>query len=157
MHTKFADLCIVDAQNFGFFTRTQVETGDQIHDEQDETRPDERVRPSGKRIRKLVSDLDPVLVEPSSVNLGDPVQTRNVVRSEEGRADVSNKTTHAVDRENVEGVVDTEDKFQFRGIVGEAGTQRAKGQGCPDWNVTWNFSVRRTIRVKSLETYLIQE
>lgn len=47
-HTKLADLRIVDAQNLGFFASTKVETGDQVHDEQDDTCPDERVRSSGE-------------------------------------------------------------------------------------------------------------
>lgn len=126
-HTKLANLGVVNAQDFGFFTRTQVETRDQVHDEQDDTCPDEGVRSSGERIRKLVPDLDPVLVDPSSVNLSDPVQSRNIVRCEEGRAYVANKTAHTVDCENVEGVVDTKDEFQLRSVVGKAGTQHAKG------------------------------
>jgi hypothetical protein len=32
-----------------------------------------------------------------------------------------------VDCENVEGVVDAKDKLQLRGVVGEAGSQYAKG------------------------------
>lgn len=47
-HTKLADLRIVNAQNLGFFASTEVEAGDQVHNEQDETCPDERVRPSGE-------------------------------------------------------------------------------------------------------------
>lgn len=117
-----------------------MEARDQVHDEQDDARSDEGVRASGKRIRKLVPDLDPVLVDPTPRDLSDPVQSRNIVRSEEGRADVSNKATHAVDCKDVEGVVDTEEELQLRGVVGEAGTQCAKGQGCPDWDVTCEWS-----------------
>lgn len=62
-----------------------------------------------------------MLIDPASIDFSDPVQSRDVVRGEEGRADVSNEATHAVDCEDVEGIVDTKKKLQLRGVVGEAG------------------------------------
>lgn len=62
-----------------------------------------------------------MLIDPASRDFSDPVQSRNVVRGKEGRADVSDKATHAVDCEDIEGIVDTKDKLQLRGVVGEAG------------------------------------
>lgn len=63
-----------------------------------------------------------MLIDPTSRYFSDPVQSRDIVRGEEGRADVSDKATHAVYCEDVEGIVDTKKELQLRGVVGEAGS-----------------------------------
>lgn len=61
-----------------------------------------------------------MLIDPASRDFSDSVQSRNVVRGEEGRADVSDEATHTVDGEDIESIVDTKKELQLRGVVGEA-------------------------------------
>jgi hypothetical protein len=41
-----------------------------------------------------------------------------------------------VHRENIEGIIDSENKLEFGGVIGETSSKEAKNNGSPDWNIT---------------------
>jgi hypothetical protein len=52
---------------------------DEVHQEQDDTGHDERVRETGDAVGQLVTELDPVVVQPASGDRGGTVKVGNVV------------------------------------------------------------------------------
>lgn len=77
-----------------------------------------------------------MVVDPAAVNHCYAVQVRDVVGREEGREDIAYKAADAVHGENVEGVVDAEDEFEFSAVVGEGSAQDTEGDGSPCGDVS---------------------
>lgn len=67
-YSEFTNLRIVDTEDLGLFRGTEAETRDHIHDEEDETGSAERVGKTGRGVGDLVCHLNPVTVEPSSLD-----------------------------------------------------------------------------------------
>ena len=80
---EFADLSFIDTLNFGFLRCAERQTGDQVHDEQDDASDTERVTETSHAIAELVRKLDPVMVEPASRNHSDTIESGNVIGSEQ--------------------------------------------------------------------------
>ena len=82
-HSKLANLGVINAQNLLLFGNTKAEDGEEpseeFHTVKDDAGTAKRVGATSKRIGNLVSQLDPVVVEPASGNLGNAVEMRNVV------------------------------------------------------------------------------
>lgn len=112
-----------------------MQTRNQVHDKQDGAGENKRVAASGKRIGELDGQLNPVVVEPATLNSRDAIQGGNIVSREKGGADVADEAADAVDGEDVEGVVDAEQELQLGGVVGEGGAEDAAGDGGPDGDV----------------------
>jgi len=119
---ELANLCIINTQDFGFLASTERETGDQIHDEEDEAGSTERVGTSGDRISELVAELDPVVVEPATRDLGEAIKMCYIVSSEESCKNVADETTNGVFSENIKSIIDTEDEFELGCVVSSCGT-----------------------------------
>ena len=79
------------------------------------------------------------MVDPAPVDDLRIVQMCHLPRSEEARADVSYETSDAVHGENVQGIVDSKDELEFRGVVGEPGSQDTVGDGGPGGHVAFSF------------------
>lgn len=86
---ELANLGVVDAQNLGILGSSHPQAGDHVHDKQDETGSAEGVEAAGEGVGKLVTHLDPVLIEPSTFDVGDTVEGRDVVGGKEAGADVA--------------------------------------------------------------------
>lgn len=82
MHETYGELAhlpLVNAHLLGLFTCTQAQTGDQVHDEEDEAGSSEGIEEAGDAVSQLVGKLDVMAVEPASVDLGEAVKMRYVV------------------------------------------------------------------------------
>ena len=115
--SELSDLSIVDAEDLGFLRGAQGEAGDQVHDEEDDAGAEEGVGCARDGIGDLVAELNPVLVEPAAVDLGEAIEVRYVVGGEEGCEDVADESTDGVLSEDIEGIVDAEDKLELGGIL----------------------------------------
>ena len=71
----FADPVLVDSDNLLLLGRSEAEEGDKVESPADGRGEDERVGGTGDRVGDLVSELDPVVVEPSTGNRSRPVQS----------------------------------------------------------------------------------
>ena len=76
---ELSNLSVVHAQHFGLFRCPQFETGDQVHDEEDEAGAAEGVGEAREGVGELVGELDPVSVEPAAVDDGEAVEVGYVV------------------------------------------------------------------------------
>ena len=56
-----------------------MKTWDEVEQEEDDAGAAERVDEAGGGAGRLVAELDPVTVEPAALDLGDAVETSNVV------------------------------------------------------------------------------
>jgi hypothetical protein len=119
---ELADLCVVDAKDFGFLAGAEGEAGNQVHDEEDEASATEGVESAGGRVRELVAELDPVVVEPAAVDLSEAIEMGYVVSSKEACEDVANETTDGVFREDVQRIINTKDELELGGVVSTCGT-----------------------------------
>ena len=128
---EFANLGIVDAVDLGLLGRAQAQTGDQVHDEQDEARPEERIAEARHGIRELVAELHPVAVEPAARDDREAVEVRNVVGGEEGGQDVPREPADGVHGKDVERVVGFQVVFQLGGIIARDGSHRSEDDGRP--------------------------
>jgi hypothetical protein len=63
---------------------------------------DERVGQARHRISELVTELDPVLIQPATRDHCDSVKAGDACLSEEGGQDVASDTTDSVSREDLE-------------------------------------------------------
>jgi hypothetical protein len=78
-YSKLANLGIIDTHDLIFLGSAKAEAGNEVHDEKDNAGSKEGISHSGDRVSKLVSQLDIVLVDPATINLGDTIKVRNVV------------------------------------------------------------------------------
>jgi hypothetical protein len=76
---ELAKLAIVETNLFLLGADAQRQTGNEVHEEQDDAGHDKRVREPSHTVGKLVTELDVVLVDPATGNLGKAVQTGNVI------------------------------------------------------------------------------
>lgn len=76
---KFANLSIIDAHDLVVFRSTETQTRDEVQNKQNHTAQDERIGESRDGVGKLVSQLNIVVVEPATGNLGGAIEMRDVV------------------------------------------------------------------------------
>lgn len=76
---KFTNLGIVHTKDFFLFRDAQVQTGDQIDDEENDAASEERVGHTGDGVRQLVAELDVVVIDPASVNDRGTIEVGDVV------------------------------------------------------------------------------
>ncbi len=119
---ELANLCVVDTEDFGFLAGAKREAWDEVHDEEDEAGSTKGVETAGGRVSKLVTELDPVVVEPASRDLGEAIKMCYVVGSEEGCEDIANETTDGMFSEDIERIINTEDELELGSVVGTCGT-----------------------------------
>lgn len=134
--SKLTDLGVVDTEDFSFFRSAEGKTRNEVHDEKDDACSSERINTTGDGISKLVTKLDPVLVEPSTWNLGETIKMGYVVSSEEGGEDVSDKSTNGVFGEDIKSVIDAKDKLELGSIIGTGSSHNTIDDGGPGRNET---------------------
>jgi hypothetical protein len=133
---KLADLSVVDAENLSLLGRAKGKTRDHIHDKEDETCANEGIGATSERVSQLVRELHPVVIEPTTLDAGNAVETGDVVCSKESGENVADKAADAVDGENVEGVVNAEDELQLGSVIGKRGTKNTIDDSGPDGDVS---------------------
>ena len=65
---ELAHLSVVDTDNLGLLRRTEAEARDKVHNPEDDGSDDKGVAHARGRIGELITDLDPVAVDPATVN-----------------------------------------------------------------------------------------
>lgn len=133
---ELANLGIVDTKDLCFLGGAERETRNQVHDEEDEAGATERVDTPGDGISKLVAELDPVVVEPSTVDEAEAVQVRYVISGEEGSEDVADETANGVLSKNIQSIVDSEEELELGGIVGACGSDNTIDDSGPGGDIT---------------------
>lgn len=131
---KLANLGVVNAQNLRLLAGAEGQAWDEVHDEEDETGSKEGVRGSGDGVSQLVAQLDVVLVQETSFDLGEPIQMRYVIRGEECGQDVADETANAVNGKDVKSVVDAEEELELGRVVCACTAEDAKDDGGPCWD-----------------------
>jgi len=114
---ELAEVGIVDTDNFGLFRRTQSQSRDEVHDPAEDSRHDEGVGTCGDGVGDLVAELNPVVVEPSTWDLGDTVEARDGCLGEETGHDAADDTSNGVGRKDIERLVDSDEELDLGGKV----------------------------------------
>jgi hypothetical protein len=78
-YSELPNLGIIHAQNLGLLACTQMATGNKVDEEEDQARSEEGVSETRRRVSKLVTHLNPVLVEPTTGNYGGSIKMRYIV------------------------------------------------------------------------------
>jgi hypothetical protein len=77
--SELSNLGIVNTHDLVLLGGSKAKTGNEVDDEENQARAEERVGKTTDGVGQLVSKLDVVLVEPSSRNGGSTVKMSNVV------------------------------------------------------------------------------
>lgn len=135
-------------------TGAETETGDKIHQEENKAGSSKRVRETSGRVSKLVAQLDVVVFEPASGKAAvavemDDVVTRKMsvsdaqigilplnIRCEEAGQDVANDTTDRMYREDIQGIIDTDEELELRCVIAGSSADDTEYDGRPGRNVT---------------------
>lgn len=122
---KLAELRIIHAQDLRLLVAAQTHPRDEVHQPQDDRRHHERVAHARRRVRELVAELHPVVVEPTAGDDRRAVELRDARLREERRRDVADEAADGVRREDVEAVVVPEDKLELRREVADRAREHA--------------------------------
>lgn len=79
---ELAKLTVIETDFLFLGANAKAEARDQVHEEQDQASHDKRVRKAGDRVSKLVAELDPVVVDPTTRNDAVAIEVGNVVAAE---------------------------------------------------------------------------
>ena len=79
---KLANLGVIDTQDFGVVAGAKLTARNEVDEEQDDAGAEERVCEARHRVRKLVAELDVVVVEPAASDDAEAVEMRDVVTVE---------------------------------------------------------------------------
>ena len=124
---RVVEVLVVEASDLVLFFYTQVQAGDPVDDEQQDTGDDEGPNGAGQSCGELQPHLLPVPVPPAPLVrvAADAVERRHPVGREDARQDVAHHAPHAVDREDVEPLVDRDQVLVVRCEVARRGGQEA--------------------------------
>jgi hypothetical protein len=136
LQEHLTDVVLVDTLLFELGWDTEIESGNLVEDEEDEACDSEGVSEDGAAAGELVSQLDPVVVDPTAWELGETVKSGDVVSGEETGENVSDEATNTVESEDVETVVNLDEVLEVEGKVAGSGGDDTDWDGGVDWDVT---------------------
>lgn len=135
-----ADLGKIDTEHLVFLACPEVASGDAVNGEQQDHGNDERPAETGSRVSKLVAELNPVVVDPTTGNKCGAIEGSNSVVGEESSEDVTNHTANTVSSEDVKSIVVTDKVLETSGEVAGSTTENAESDGGRSSNVTGSRS-----------------
>lgn len=80
---KFTHLRVVDAKDLGFFCGSKTQARDVMHDPEDDGGENKGVPETSGGVGELVGELDVVVVEPASGDVGDAIEACDTCLGEE--------------------------------------------------------------------------
>jgi hypothetical protein len=119
---ELAHIGVIDTEDLHLFCGTERKTGNDVHDPEDDSldgidktllkkktkkkrrgtyRHDERVGKSRDEIRELMGKLDVMLVQPTTGNDGDPVESSDAGPREEAGEEFSDNTDNSIRNEDL--------------------------------------------------------
>lgn len=137
--TELADLRVINTQNLGLLGGPDMQAGDQVQDEEDDAGEDKGIASAGEGIGKLVSELDPVTVQPAASDDLHAVQVGDVIGGKKSRTQVPDEAANGVHSEDVEGIVDPEHKLEFGAVVGKTSSKDTIRNSRPRGDVSWKL------------------
>jgi hypothetical protein len=127
--SELSHLSIIDTNNLRFFRSAKSAARDEVHNPEDYGGRDQGVREAGAAVSSLVAKLDPVVVNPTTTDDGDAIESGNVFLSEKSGEEISNDTTNSMGGEDIEWVIVIEDKLELGGEVAYCAGDDTKGDG----------------------------
>jgi hypothetical protein len=133
---KLANLHIVNTKNLLLFAGTELkdreELANAVEAAEDDAGPNEGVGTASDGVSKLVTELDPVLVQPTTIDNSIAIKMSDVVGGEECGQGVAYKSANTVDSKDVECIVASKEVLQLGSIVARdaaADTEYNSGPG----------------------------
>jgi hypothetical protein len=99
---EFTHLGVINTDDFRILISAEAKTRDEVHDPEDDGGHDQRITETSCGISNLVTKLDPVVINPSSGNVGNTVKSGNARLSKEGSENVSNHSTNTVSSKDLQ-------------------------------------------------------
>ena len=133
---KLAQLVVVETEELGFFRSAQVEAGDVVDDVGDDGGHDEGVAGGSDDVGDLDVHLTEIAIDPAAVDDAgvDAVKADDVVGAEERVEEETEYAGNSVFSEHVEGVVDSEEEFDWKEESGKIGFVRSLGESTYSWS-----------------------
>lgn len=108
---EFTHVSVIDTEDLSLLSGAETETRDEVHDPEDDGRNNEGVRESGGGISELMAKLDVVVVQPTTGDFSDAVESSDAGLGEETCKEVANNTANGVSGEDVKSIIVAKDKL----------------------------------------------
>lgn len=109
---KLAKVGIIDTDNLGLFASSKSESRNKVHDPTDEGGDGKRPSGGSDNLGELVTELNVVVVWPSTIDLG-TVESGDGSLSQESSHDGTDHTTYTVRGKDIESLVDTKQELEL--------------------------------------------
>jgi len=110
---ELSHLGIIGSNDLLLVGNTETESRNKVHDEKNEAGSEERVSKTSAATCELISELDIVVVQPSTRDHGEAIKMSYVVSSKESGQDVADETTNTMGSENIDGIIDIHIVLEF--------------------------------------------
>lgn len=126
---EFAHFGVVDTDDFALLVCSKSAARDEVHDPENDSGHNERIRNTGDRVGELVTKLNVVVIKPATGDGGKTVEAGDGGLSEEASADVADNTTDSVSGEDIEAVIVVEDELELSCPIASSATKNAESNG----------------------------
>lgn len=133
---QLTNLTSIKTPNFSLGIHTERKTGNLVHNEEDQVGDGEGITHASETISNLMTDLNPVLIEPATRNDGNAIESSNVGLGENTGKNVTNETTNAMDGEDIKSIIIIEGVLQLAGEVANDTTDDTKCNRSGGANIT---------------------
>lgn len=110
---ELAHLAVVNTDNLRLLGRAETQEGNEVHHPANDRRHDEGVCEASGGVGKLVAKLDPVVVDPASIDGGQAIVESDALFGKETSQEVANNASDTVSSEDIETVVIAEDTLEL--------------------------------------------
>jgi len=117
---------VVDTEDFSLLSGTETETGDDVHYPENDGGNNEGVAEAGGRISELICKLNVVLVQPTTWDDSDSIESSHTGLCEDTCEEVAKNTANTVGGEDVKGIIVTEEKFELSGEIANSSSSKAE-------------------------------
>jgi len=131
---KLAELSIVQAKIFLLGANTDRKARNEVHEGEDDASHAKSISKAGDRVSKLVRELDPMAVDPATLNRARgtaAIKSSHVVSSENAREEVSDNTANAVLSKNIKRFVNTNKELDLGGKIAANTADHTKDNSSP--------------------------
>lgn len=130
------DLSQIDTEQLVVLASPEVATRNTVDSKQEDHGEDERPTHTRERVGKLVTKLNPVMVDPTTTDRGDAVKVGHTRIGKESSKDVADKTTNTVRSKDIKSVIVAKNVLEASGKVACGTTDDTESQGRGGSNVT---------------------
>jgi len=128
---ELAHFSIIDTDDLGFFVaaETEVAAREVVHEPENDSGHNEGVGQARNRIGELVTQLDPMMVQPPAWDDSESIEAGDTSLGKEGSQDVANNTADSMRSEDIESIVIMENKLDLSSKIANSASGHTEKNG----------------------------